>query len=65
MSEQALSEGVDAFKRGLARTANPFDPSGEDWMCWRDGFDQAKAVSERRPEDAKPPAVAAIAAAAD
>jgi hypothetical protein len=58
MSEQALSEGTKAYLQGLPRTANPFDPSTEDWMCWRDGFDQARAVSERRNEDAPPAAVA-------
>ncbi|KAB0681490.1 hypothetical protein [Aureimonas leprariae] len=63
MSEQALSEGAKAFKSGVHRTANPFDPSSEDWMCWRDGFDQAKAVAERVAGTVPAmPAVAAIAA---
>ncbi|KAB0676281.1 hypothetical protein [Aureimonas leprariae] len=45
MSETALAEGVAAFRRGASRTSNPFDASSEDWMCWRDGWDQANALA--------------------
>ncbi|GGE17278.1 hypothetical protein GCM10011390_40470 [Aureimonas endophytica] len=61
MSHKALAEGAAAFARGEARTANPHDADSEDWLCWRDGFEQARAFAERgtaRPEGAvdAPPA---------
>ena len=47
MSQRALTEGTVAFRLGLARSANPHDPASEEWMCWRDGYDQARAIAER------------------
>lgn len=46
MDDKALADGIAAFRQGLARTTNPFDASSENWMCWRDGWEQAKAVAE-------------------
>ena len=47
MGETAMAEGVRAFKDGRPRSGNPHDPSSEDWMCWRDGYEQARAVAAR------------------
>lgn len=47
MSQRALTEGTIAFKLGMPRSSNPHHPASEDWMCWRDGYDQARAVAER------------------
>jgi hypothetical protein len=46
MTKQALEDGISAFRSGTLRTANPHDPSSEAWMCWRDGWEQAKVVTE-------------------
>ena len=56
MSLNALSEGARAFAEGGTRAANPFDPDSEDWLCWRDGFEQAKVFSECK--DARAAAIA-------
>lgn len=47
MSEKASAEGVAAFQGGLPRTSNPNDASTEDWLCWRDGYEQARATAQR------------------
>lgn len=46
MDDQALAAGIAAFRDGAARTTNPFDASSEEWTCWRDGWEQAKAVAD-------------------
>jgi hypothetical protein len=46
MTETALAAGIAAFRQGLMRTSNPCDPSSDEWMCWRDGWEQAKAVAD-------------------
>lgn len=46
MSNSSMIEGSNAFGRGEPRTANPYNADSEDWMCWRDGWEQAKAVAD-------------------
>lgn len=47
---EALERGAGAFMAGQPRTRNPYDPSSEEWMCWRDGWEQAKAAFPKRAE---------------
>lgn len=47
MGRKATTEGAMAFEDGRPRSGNPYDPSSEAWMCWRDGYEQARAASAR------------------
>jgi hypothetical protein len=47
MDEAATMEGAKAFRDGHPRSGNPYDPSSEAWMCWRDGYEQARAAAAR------------------
>lgn len=47
MTETAMAAGSDAFEQRYKRDANPSDASTKDWMCWRDGWEQVKAVADR------------------
>lgn len=60
MSEKALAEGVAAYAAGMARSANPHDADSGDWMSWRDGYEQARAVAERPPTLVAPAALPEI-----
>ena len=44
MGDAAFKEGVVAFARDVPRSENPYGAGQREWLNWRDGWEQAKAL---------------------